>query len=279
MGNAQPKNHTGRVATAQKLANAQKLGILSLSEHNLEQLPPQLFELTKLRVLDLSKNKLTTLVVRVGTLTELKTLNVDYNLLVAGSLEPVSKLKKLQTLTVSHNRLGKPLAEPSARKVSSVHKLPPSIKQLNLSYNFMSHLPPTVLDSSLTKLEKLDLSGNQLIVVPDEIANLKHLQELKLDSNQIVALPSSIGQLSKLKAVSLKDNKISVKSTVFNDTTNIQPLPKSLFVDTQLIDLNLHGNPLTNTILNEFDGFQTFLERRSKVKSKTLSNLDVCGLE
>jgi hypothetical protein len=58
-----------------------------------------------------------------------------------------------------------------------------------------------------------------------------------------------------------------------------QPLPKALFSDTSLIDLNLHGNQLTNTQMNQFEGYQDFLDRRQKVKSKTMSNFDVCGLD
>ena len=109
------------------------------------------------------------------------------------------------------------------------------------------------------------------------------LVELNLDNNVIVSLPNEIGQLKKLKALSLKNNYIQVKSTNFSET-NPQPLPASLFSDTLLIDLNLHGNKLTSTQLNEFEGFDTFLERRKKVKTKNLYggalvDMSVCGLK
>ena len=109
------------------------------------------------------------------------------------------------------------------------------------------------------------------------------LVELNLDNNVIVSLPNEIGQLKKLKALSLKNNYIRVKSTNFSES-NPQPLPASLFADTLLIDLNLHGNPLTSTQLNEFEGFDTFLERRKKVKTKNLYggalvDMSVCGLK
>jgi hypothetical protein len=64
------------------------------------------------------------------------------------------------------------------------------------------------------------------------------------------------------------------------------PLPAPLFTDTALTDLNLHGNThLTRTLLNQrFVGYDAFLERRSKIKSKAagisaLSDCDGCGLE
>ena len=116
--------------------------------------------------------------------------------------------------------------------------------------------------------------------MPDEISQLIQLQDLRLDSNRIAALPSAMGQLSKLKSLSLRDNQLQIPTTSSKNAAD-QPciLPRSLFTDTALIDLNLHGNRLTNTQLNDLEGFQEFLDRRQKVKSKIMANLDVCGLE
>jgi Leucine-rich repeat (LRR) protein len=274
MGNSQPTNRTGRTVTAQKLENAKKLGVLSLSEHGLDSIPPSVYDLP-LRTLDLSKNNLSFLG-KLEVLVDLKSLNLDQNKLPAGSVSAVSKLTKLQNLSLSGNLLGKPLPAVE-QKAEPLPELPSTLKQLDLSRNFFSNIPWPVLSPNLGKLEKLDLSFNQLATVPDEILNLKNLEELRLDSNMIVSLPEAIGLLSNLKALSLRDNQISMSSTHANP--NVQPLPKSLFTNTRLIDLNLHGNRLTNTQLNRFDGYQDFLERRQKVKSKTMTNLDVCGLE
>jgi Leucine-rich repeat (LRR) protein len=278
MGNSQPTNRTGRIVTAQKLENAKKLGVLSLSEHGLDSIPTPVYDLP-LRTLDLSKNNLS-YTGKLEVLVDLKSLNLDQNKLPAGSLTAISKLTKLQNLSLSGNLLGKPL--PVEQKVDPLPELPSTLKQLDLSRNFFSNIPRPVLSTNLGKLEKLDLSFNQLATVPDEISNLKNLEELRLDSNMVVSLPEAIGLLSKLKALSLRDNKITVLSANVATTTNtqnVQPLPKSLFTNTRLIDLNLHGNRLTNTQLNRFEGYQDFLERRQKVKSKTMTNLDVCGLE
>jgi Leucine-rich repeat (LRR) protein len=267
----------------QKLENAKKLGILSLSEHGLDVVPAQLFvpELKKLRTLDLSKNNLTRLG-NMHSLVELKSLNLDSNMLPAGSLTPVTSMAKLQSLSVFGNRLGKPVvgdpSYPRRQQPESVPELPPSLKQLNLASNFFSNVPKHILSPRLVKLEKLDLAGNHLAVAPVEIANLVNLQELNLDNNCIVALPEEIGLLKKLKVLSLRNNQLRIATTIFSEK-NPQPLTKSLFTDTDLIDLNLHGNQMTNTQLNQFEGFQDFLDRRQKVKSKTMSNLDVCGLE
>lgn len=248
----------------------------------MDDLPAQLFgpDLQKLRTLDLSKNKLTRLG-KLNTLVELKSLNLDNNMLPAGSLAPVTSLVKLQNLSVRLNRLGKPVVTHTGenrRQPEALPELPPSLKQLDLSSNFLSHVPKSLLSPQLLKLEKLVLRGNNLAVLPVEIAHLINLQELNVDSNAIVSLPEEIGALKKLKVLSLRHNQLRVTSTIFS-AENPQPLPASLFTDTVLIDLNLHGNKLTNTQLNQFEGYQDFLGRRQKVKSKTMSNLDVCGLK
>lgn len=239
----------------------------------MEQLPPQMFDpdLTKkLRTLDLSKNKLTSLD-RIEVLAALKTLQVSDNMLAPGSLRPLANLSKLQSLNAARNQLG---ADPTI--TFSPPKFPASLQQLSLAANAFSSVPAPILMA--VRLEKLDLSSNQLATVPEEIANLVKLEELLLDSNMIVSLPPTIGQLKRLKVLSLRQNKIEVTSTVFTER-NPQPIPEAIFTQTALIDLNLHGNRMTNTQLNEFAGFQHFLDRRQKVKSKTLTNLDVCGLK
>ena len=271
---------------SQKLENAKKLGVLSLSEHSLNEVPTQIFDVElvkKLRTLDLSKNNISE-TGQLGLLVELKILNLENNNLHAGSLESLSKLVKLQSLSVAGNRLGNQAPSRTTGTVTSqvgVEPLPalsPTLKQLNLSANFLSYIPRSLVSGPLNKLEKLDLSMNQLNTVPNEISTLSNLEELRLDSNMISSLPGSIGGLTKLKVLSLRDNKIVVSKPLL-EKGSCQPLPKALFTDTSLIDLNLHGNQLTNTQMNQFEGYQEFLDRRQKVKSKTMTNFDVCGLD
>ena len=161
--------------------------------------------------------------------------------------------------------------------------LPSSLKQIKMDDNYLSNIPPSILSKSLTKLEKLDLSNNQLASIPGDISYLVALIELNVDDNVIVSLPTEIGTLKHLKQLSLRNNHITVVSTTFSDK-NPQPLPSTLFTDTPLIDLNLHGNPMTSTQLNQFEGYDAFLKRRQQIKTNTLyggalTNLDVCGLE
>ena len=178
--------------------------------------------------------------------------------------------------------MGKPTVDGKNAAALPAH-LPKSLKQLKLDSNFLSSVPPSIVSNHLIKLEKLDLSQNQLATIPLEIANLKILAELNLDNNSIVSLPDPIGSLQKLKVLSLRNNHISVHSMKWSEK-NPQPLPKNLFTNTPMIDLNLHGNPMTSTQLNTMEGYETFLARRQKVKTHALmggalTNFDVCGLE
>jgi Leucine-rich repeat (LRR) protein len=212
-------------------------------------------------------------------LQNLKSLNLDGNKLLTGSLGPLSSLTKLQTLSVKKNRLGRSLqSEFGTVPAAPLPDLPVSLKQLHLSENPLGSIPASILTAGLIKLELLDMSSGGIREVPAEISALGNLQELRLDDNRIEHIPSSVGALSKLKVLSLRNNQLVVTSTTFTER-NPQPLPRGLFVSTALIDLNLHGNRMTNTQLNQFEGYQEFLDRRAKVKSKTLTNLDVCGLE
>mmetsp|Transcript_49134 Transcript_49134/g.59550 ORF Transcript_49134/g.59550 Transcript_49134/m.59550 type:complete len:316 (+) Transcript_49134:68-1015(+) len=310
---SKPTNKTGKKVVQQKLENAKKTGVLSLREHNLVDVPDLVFDISNLRTLDVSQNKLQNLSARVTALTNLKSLNVDENKLAPGSLGPISQLSKLQILSAGGNELGMipttsaSSPSPSKSKLASaatiaskrklhdgctaatpygpaLPSLPGSLKQLKLDYNSFQSVPEAIYTSPLTKLEKLNLSQNNLAALPGEIARLVGLVELLLDNNAIVSLPAEMANFKKLKVLSLKNNQISVQSTNFSPQTNPQPIPAGLFSDTPVIDLNLHGNQITNTQIHEFDGFHVYLERRKGVKTKNLYggamiDLDVCGLE
>jgi len=226
---------------------------------------------------------------KLGTLTLVKSLNCDDNELIAGSLEPVSKLTKLQTLSAGGNLLGRKVSTPKhhhqqSQPDSLPRLMPVSLKTLKLNANYFSDVPSPIF--MLTKLQKLDLSDNQLASLPPEICKLYSLNEINLNNNVIVALPDEIGSLKKLKSLSLKQNQIRVlhPKSKLDAQKNPQPLPAVLFTETLLIDLNLHGNPMTSTQLNEFEGYSVFLERRQKTNTKNLfggamANLSVTGLE
>ena len=235
-----------------------------MQEHKLEAIPVPVFSLLNLRTLDISSNKLEELPsLLANNLENLKVLKCDNNKIV--SLGPIENLKKLQNLSACNNRLQSDLS------------LPISLKELNLKGNNFENVPRNII--SLTKLQVLNLSQNNLASFPADICSiLASVVELNLDDNQITSLPEEIGKMKKLKLLSLKNNAIC-------GNLSHQALPSSLFVNTPVIDISLHGNTeITATQLNNFDGFDKFLERRTKVKNKDLAGFDqltgkyTCGL-
>ena len=102
-----------------------------------------------------------------------------------------------------------------------------------------------------------------------------NLIELNLARNSIFVVPAEVGSLSRLKSLDLTSNRISGE--------DLTCLPTALFAECPVIDITLTNNQITPTQLGEFEGFEVFLERRTKLKKKdlaggALTNLGVCGL-
>ena len=56
---------------------------------------------------------------------------------------------------------------------------------------------------------RLDLSGENLTILPSKLFNLTNLKELYLASNQLSSLPPEISQLTNLMILGLGDNQLS----------------------------------------------------------------------
>ncbi|KAJ1399520.1 Leucine-rich repeat [Sesbania bispinosa] len=77
----------------------------------------------------------------------------------------------------------------------------------------------------------LNLSRNQLEAIPDSIAGLKNLVELDISYNLLVSLPDSIGLLVNLKILNLSGNKLTA-------------LPESIALCRSLVELDASFNNL-----------------------------------
>eukprot|EP00062_Callorhinchus_milii_P004768 gi/632943476/ref/XP_007886969.1/ PREDICTED: leucine-rich repeat-containing protein 59 isoform X1 [Callorhinchus milii] len=82
----------------------------------------------------------------------------------------------------------------------------PKATILDLSCNNLIMLPPEFC--SLTHLVKLDLSKNQLQQLPGDFGRLVSLHHLDLYNNKLVSLPVSFAQLKNLKWLDLKGNPL-----------------------------------------------------------------------
>lgn len=93
----------------------------------------------------------------------------------------------------------------------------PRLENLNLSYNQIT--PASIRHLyCLKKLKILDLQGNSLVTIPDDLSEFTLLEELNLSSNlfsssSTIVNPSvlfkSLGSMPRLKRLNLSRNKFT----------------------------------------------------------------------
>ena len=231
---------------------------LILDGQQLEQIPPEVWQMPQLETLDLRRNAIKVL---PETLSELKALK--FLLLGKNQLQqiPAQSLSNLVQIDLSANRFTEfpaVLAQSNLlQKINfssnRLHKFPnltfPALKELNLSGNKIA----TFLLSAtfLPKLEKLYLSGNRLEkleiegvfstldtfdlannhlnVLPDKLMETPFLRHFYVSNNQLKQLPTTLGHCNWLKTCHLAKNK-------FNN------LPDYFTAFQRLEDLDLSGN-------------------------------------
>ena len=82
-----------------------------------------------------------------------------------------------------------------------------NLKTLDLTGNNLAVLPDRIGD--LRKLEELTLTFNNLPVEEiAKVATLTHLKSLNISSNNLGSLPLQLGQLRNLKTLDISDNHI-----------------------------------------------------------------------
>ena len=156
--------------------------------------------------------------------------------------------------------------------------LPPNLIKLSLKSNKLSTVPRSVL--ALGHLQELDLSENTLESLPAHWEKMHELQELILDGNKLTELPAALARCFKLKVLSARRNTLVGQSA----GAKVQSIAAELLGEESVIQvMNLEGNPMTKEDLQEMDGFDAFLTRRTKLKNKEIygglsSDLSLCGL-
>ncbi|WP_344764088.1 leucine-rich repeat-containing protein kinase family protein [Actimicrobium antarcticum] len=125
-------------------------------------------------------------------------------------------------------------------------------QRLNLACG-LTEFPREIFDLADT-LEILDLSGNALSSLPDDLPRLHKLRVLFCSNNQFVALPEILGQCAQLSMIGFKANRIrTVAGTALPATlrwliltdNQIEDMPVDIGRCTQLQKLMLAGNRLS----------------------------------
>ncbi len=98
------------------------------------------------------------------------------------------------------------------------------IHSIDLSFNQLNMIPSCIFN--LPTLTLLNLSHNKIKTIPNEISKLENLNDINLDSNQITIIPNEFSKLEKLNTINLNNNNIREMN---NSITEIHKI-KSVFL-------------------------------------------------
>ncbi|GFS01023.1 protein flightless-1 homolog [Elysia marginata] len=237
-------SHNKLTEVPSELENSKSVLVLNLSHNQIEMIPNQLFiNLTDLVFVDLSNNNLETLPPQMRRLTSLQTLVLDNNPLIHAQLRQLPVLTALQTLRMKNTQ-----------------------RTLN---NF-----PTGLDT-LTNLQEVDLSHNNLPRVPEALYKLDSLKRLNLSSNEITELSLMIDIWTKMETLNLSRNKLKAIPTSLHKLVSL----KKLYLNGNQLDFEgipanigkLHNLEVFSAAKNNLEMIPEGLGRCGKLKKLVLN--------
>ncbi|XP_013414506.1 uncharacterized protein LOC106176581 [Lingula anatina] len=171
---------------------------IDLKDHFIESIPDEIEAFADtLTVVNFKGNNLSKLPLGFFRLKNLKKLNLSVNCFTEISKE-FEKLTALEDLVMSHNYI---------ENVDG--NGPPILQTLDLSHNCtLSHgeLFYSLLDWQ--SLSTLNLAGNQIEKIPDNISDLEELLELNVSFNELTEIPGELFELESLQSLDLSHNFI-----------------------------------------------------------------------
>lgn len=148
---------------------------LFVNGNNLEELPEFLFATCEnLILLNISNNKLNFLPIIDGNRCQLERLYATNNYLTDRILDTLVNL--------------------------------PSLRILHLAFNRLTALPENCV-GCWQELEELNISGNKLQHLPDNLSNLRNLRVLRVHSNQLQSTPT-LAKVNSLRVLDLAHNQL-----------------------------------------------------------------------
>lgn len=217
------------------------LEILDLHGNNLQALPPSFAELSRLRILNLAENSFESL--PFGTLSKLPlTELIARKNKLTGTLveEGVEVLPALQNLDVSSNQLTS-IARPNAILAM------PSLTQLCVSMNRIQTLPDV---SSWFELITLTADENSINAFPDGFSSLQKLKSVDLSSNDIRVVPAEISRMDNLGMLRLSGNPLRDKKFVSASIEEIKDILASRLSPppTSMTDYEQNDGPIAEAL-------------------------------
>eukprot|EP00960_Hanusia_phi_P048802 759179-Hanusia_phi.AAC.2 len=197
---------TNPIAAA--ILHAFSTGELDLTNLGLEALPEEILtekheadgkevRLVELvSVLKLSGNRLLELSDELCSFRTLTFLALDSNKLEGSLPQVVSQLTSLTRLSFQSNEIEQ------FPDISNMCQL----KGIKANDNALKSLPSSI--RLLTALEMLDISFNQILLLPDEICHCKSLKVLRASGNMLKTIPKQIDTLKSLEDLRLDSNPL-----------------------------------------------------------------------
>lgn len=208
-----------------KIGEVRSLQSLDLAVNDIKTLPASFSQLGNLEVLSLQQNLSLNLVdisKTLAGLAKLNTLYIDQCGLASLPVE-IGSLTGLKVLSLRENVLTSlPATFTSLKNLEELYLGSPNNA---FRLNVLQNLPLGF--GGLSKLRKLDLSGNQLASLGGDFSQLTALEWLDLSRNQLPGFPASLTSLTRLRFINLNRNSISEIGTGLSRLTQLD----SLFLD------------------------------------------------
>uniref|UniRef100_H3D833 Protein scribble homolog n=1 Tax=Tetraodon nigroviridis TaxID=99883 RepID=H3D833_TETNG len=224
-----------------RLLNLRKL---SLSDNEIQRLPPDVANFMQLVELDISRNDIPEIPESIKFCRALEIADFSGN--------PLSRLPDgfTQLRALAHLALNDVSLQTLPNDIGNLANL----VTLELRENLLKSLPTSL--SFLVKLEQLDLGSNELEVLPDTLGALPNLRELWLDRNQLSSLPAELGNLRRLVCLDVSENRLEELPSELNGLLALTDLlltqnllefvPDSIGCLKQLSILKVDQNRLTH---------------------------------
>uniref|UniRef100_A0A0N4Z6F1 PPM-type phosphatase domain-containing protein n=1 Tax=Parastrongyloides trichosuri TaxID=131310 RepID=A0A0N4Z6F1_PARTI len=180
--------------------NMPSLRFLNLQNNEITKLP-ELVENCCIEILNISNNKITSLSKNLlKSSHKLTHLNASNNKLTSlPYANTFIDLNRIQILKLSRNKLN----ESSIPVIMSLKKL----RLLDISYNNFRFFNDSML-SQLSYLEEINISGNEISTIPEEISLLESLTVLRAHTNKLKVIPK-FSNTKLLKVLDLSNNLLN----------------------------------------------------------------------
>lgn len=239
-------------ALVPRLENAEKTGILQLSNLKLVKIPEEVKSLQNVRCLDLSNNRLEVIKPWIARFKTLKVLNLDKNKLKCFPPE-ICTLTKLETLSANQNNLTGLLGPGLSANLDALVNL----RFVHLAYNELTEFPVELCIRSIP-LSVLDLSNNHIRLVPECVAEIQAM-EINLNNNMVSIVASSIAKCPRLRVLRLDNNQMPLNA-----------FPVELFTNSQVSLICVDGNQFDMRQFYALPGYQQYMERFTATKKKAI---------